>query len=313
MPECAALVQPLIDRLKLVTPGDEVCRLFHGRGGTLAGFEQLTVDWYPPVLLVTAFKSQTPGLIEDLQQELSGLWEDIWKFDGEMNLVFQQRGREGARTEVLSGAVPETHYVQEHGCKYVVHLLRGQNHGLFLDMRNGRKWVQSNAKERKVLNLFSYTCAFSVAAMTGGADETVNIDMSKGALATGRQNHQLNGIDAGVRLLGHDIFKSWGKLRKLGPYDLVIADPPSHQKGSFVATKDYARLLRKLPELITAGGDVLLCLNAPELSRKFLMDQVAAECPGLQFIQQLDNPEIFEDIDPDRALKVLLYRRESRL
>ena len=164
-------------------------------------------------------------------------------------------------------------------------------------------------KARKVLNLFSYTCAFSVAAMKGGADEVVNIDMSKGALSIGRQNHQLNGIEGGVRLLGHDIFKSWGKLRKLGPYDLIIADPPSHQKGSFVATKDYARLLRKMPELVAEGGDVLLCLNAPELPRAFLMEQVAEECPELNFVGQLDNPEAFKDLDPDRALKVFHYKK----
>ncbi len=309
MPDCSALVQPLIERLKLVSPQDEVCRLFHGRGGTLEGFEQLTIDWYPPVLLITAFKPQVSEMVETLQQELAVLWKKVWKLDGEVNLVFQQRGRENAKTEVLAGAVPEVHHVQEHGCKYVVHLLRGQNHGLFLDMCNGRKWVQTNTKNKKVLNLFSYACAFSVAAMKGGADEVVNIDMSKGALAIGRKNHQLNKIDSGVRLLGHDIFKSWGKLRKLGPYDLIIADPPSHQKGSFIATKDYVRLLRRLPELMAEGGDVLLCLNAPELPRSFLLDQVAAECPDLEFVQQLENPQSFSDIDPDRGLKVFWYRK----
>ena len=309
MTDCTALVQTLTERLKLVSPADEACRLFHGRGGTLKGFEQLTIDWYPPVILITAFKPQVSGLIETLQQALAELWQSAWKLDGDINLVLQQRGREGTKTDILSGSIPEVHIIQENGCKYYIHLMRGQNHGLFLDMRNGRQWVKEHARKRKVLNLFSYTCAFSVAAMNGGADEVVNIDMSKGALSIGRQNHQLNGIEGGVRLLGHDIFKSWGKLRKLGPYDLIIVDPPSHQKGSFVATKDYARLLRRLPNLVGDGGDVLLCLNAPELSRSFLMDQVAEECPDLNYMRQLDNPEPFQDIDPDRALKVLHYRK----
>lgn len=72
----------------------------------------------------------------------------------------------------------------------------------------------ANSAQRKVLNLFAYTCAFSVAALKGGADEVVNMDMSKGALAIGKQNHLLNGLTAGARFLGHDIFKSWGKLKK---------------------------------------------------------------------------------------------------
>ena len=136
------------------------------------------------------------------------------------------------------------------------------------------------------------------------------MDMSKGALSIGRENHQLNDIHSGVRMLGHDIFKSWGRLRKLGPYDLIIADPPSNQRGSFVATKDYARLLRKLPELLGDGGDLLLCLNAPELPRSFLKEQVAAECPDVTFVEQIENPSVFEDRNPDRALKVLLYRKD---
>ena len=234
-------------------------------------------------MLLTAFKPIEESFQEQIVSTLKELWNGNWERDGEMNLVFQQRGAGISRVEVVSGNVPEHH--------------------------NGRQWVQEHAQGLKVLNLFSYTCAFSVAAMKGGATEVVNIDMSKGALAIGRENHQLNDIHSGVRLLGHDIFKSWGKLRKLGPYDLIIADPPSNQRGSFVATKDYARLLRKMPDLLCDGGDILLCLNAPELPQQFLMDQVAQECPELTYVEQVSNPEVFKDIDADRALKVLHYSK----
>ncbi|WP_281646517.1 class I SAM-dependent methyltransferase [Parendozoicomonas sp. Alg238-R29] len=290
-----------------MTLGSDVERLFHGRGGLIAGCEQITIDWYPPVLLFTAFKEIAPDFRLQIETLLKDLWSGCWKQTESINLVFQQRGQGKSSVELVSGGIPAHHVVEEDGRKTVVHLMRGQNHGLFLDMRNGRQWVKEHSKGRKVLNLFSYTCAFSVAAMKGGATEVVNIDMSKGALAIGRENHQLNDIHSGVRLLGHDIFKSWGKLRKLGAYDLVIADPPSHQKGSFVATKDYARLLRKIPELVNDGGDVLLCLNAPQLSRKFLMEQVEEECPELSYVGQVPNPGTFQDLDADRALKVLHY------
>jgi 23S rRNA (cytosine1962-C5)-methyltransferase len=108
--------------------------------------------------------------------------------------------------------------------------------------------------------------------------------------------------------LAHDIFKSWGKLTRLGPYDIVVADPPSYQKGSFVATKDYVKIIRRLPTLVTAGGHALLCLNAPELEESFLMDLVTKEAPTLELVQRLPNPPTFPTKDPSRALKILLYR-----
>jgi 23S rRNA (cytosine1962-C5)-methyltransferase len=144
--------------------------------------------------------------------------------------------------------------------------------------------------------------------LQGGADEVVNMDMSKGALSIGKQNHVLNDLPAGARYLGHDIFKSWGKLTKLGPYDLIVADPPSNQRGSFVATKDYDRLLKRLPDLLAPQGEVLLCLNAPELGCDFLMQQVASTAPKLTYVERIANPQVFADIDEQKSLKVLRYR-----
>jgi 23S rRNA (cytosine1962-C5)-methyltransferase len=206
------------------------------------------------------------------------------------------------------GSVPETHTVSEDGARYRINLLRGQNHGLFLDMAEGRRWVRAHAQGHKVLNLFAYTCAFSVAALQGGAKEVVNLDMAQGALTTGQQNHQLNGITSGAKFLAHDLFSSWGKVTRMGPYGLVIADPPSFQRGSFVANKDYARLVRRLPDLLRPGGHALLCLNAPEIPETFLRERVAAEAPELEPLQRLPNPAAFADVSSDRSLKVLIYR-----
>lgn len=128
-------------------------------------------------------------------------------------------------------------------------------------------------------------------------------------LATGQQNHRLNGLTQGASFLAHDLFNSWGKLTRGCPYDLVIADPPSYQKGSFVATKDYARLLRRLPELLAPGGNALLCLNTPKLGSRFLLDALQAEAPSLQFVERLANPAVFDDVDAERALKVMVVRQ----
>ena len=134
------------------------------------------------------------------------------------------------------------------------------------------------------------------------SDKTDNIT----ALAIGQNNHQLNGLSE-ARFLAHDLFKSWGKVKRMGPYDIVVADPPSYQKGSFVASKDYARLVRRLPELLAPGGQALLCLNAPELPSQFLLDLVASEAPALRFVRRLENPAAFADVDNERALKVMLF------
>ncbi|ACA87165.1 class I SAM-dependent methyltransferase [Shewanella woodyi] len=301
-------MQLFFDELSKATLTDEVNRLFHGRGGVYPGMEHLCLDWFPPVLLLTSFKPLAEDELAAATQGLTQFWA-AQRGDEPMNLVYQYRSGGQTHTDLIAGSVPEQHTVCENGAKFHVHLLRGQNHGLFLDMKNGRQWVREQAQDKKVLNLFAYTCAFSVAALQGGADSVVNIDMSKGALSIGKQNHLLNGFDSGARFFGHDIFKSWGKLTKLGPYEMIIADPPSNQRGSFVATKDYSRLLKRLPELLTPDGEVLLCLNAPELGIEFLMEQVKEYSPSLEFVEQLENPPVFLDVDLNKALKVLRYRR----
>lgn len=280
----------------------EAVRLFHGRGGLFPGCEHLALDAYPPLLLLTSFQLLADADLAAIGASLAARWPAVpW--------VYQCRGA-AAETRLMAGAVPEPHVVTEAGTRYLVHLLRGQNHGLFLDMAEGRRWVRQQVQPgARVLNLFAYTCAFSVVALQAGAAEVVNVDMASGALAIGRTNHELNGVKAGAKFLAHDIFNSWGKLTRGGPYDLVICDPPSFQKGSFVATKDYARLARRLPALLAPGGQALLCLNAPELDEAFLRDAVAQEAPELLFVERVANPAAFGDVSPDRALKVLAYRQ----
>ncbi|ABX49944.1 conserved hypothetical protein [Shewanella baltica OS195] len=304
-------MQSFIQALATIELGDDAVRLFHGRGGHFAGCEHLCLDWFAPVLLLTSFTPLADDDLATCQQAIAARWQAI-RPDSQLNLVYQYRSAGETFTQVLQGEVPEPHIVSENGARFQVHLMRGQNHGLFLDMANGREWVRANARYKKVLNLFAYTCGFSVAALQGGADEVVNMDMSKGALGIGKQNHLLNGFSAGARFLGHDIFKSWGKLKKLGPYDIIVADPPSNQKGSFVATKDYVRLIRRLPELLAENGEVLLCLNAPELDTTFLRQQVADAAPALEYIERLANPPAFIDVSEEKSLKVLRYRLSTQ-
>ena len=294
---------------RLDVPGDAQ-RVFHGRGGLYPGCEQWSLDAFPPVWVLTSFQPVGDEVLATLHAALSARWRQLAS-EAPLNWVFQCRHEGRTETRLMAGSVPDPHVVSEDGTRYRVHAQKGQNHGLFLDMAEGRRWVRGQAAARpggRVLNLFAYTCAFSVVALQAGAGQVVNVDMSRGALAIGQQNHSLNGVAAGASFLAHDLFSSWGKVIRAGPYGLVIVDPPSYQKGSFVATKDYVRLIRRLPDLLSPGGHALLCLNAPELGTEFLQDQMQALAPALHFEQRLPNPPAFADVSAERALKVLVYR-----
>jgi len=302
-------MQALLDAIAAMAKPEDARRVFHGRGGLFPGCEHLALDAYPPVFLLTAFAPISDDELAQVHDALVARWA-VLAPDEPLNWVFQRRqSRRIQRTEtrLMAGAVPDPHLVSEDSARYAVHLLQGQNHGLFLDMAEGRRWVRSQAAGQKVLNLFAYSCAFSVAALQGGAKQVMNLDMSAGAIALGQHNHALNGL-SGAGFLAHDIFKTWGKITRGGPYHLVIVDPPSFQKGSFVATKDYERLMRRLPDLLRPGGRVMLCLNAPELDAAFLHERMRQAAPELVFEQRLENPATFADVLPERSLKVLIYR-----
>lgn len=280
-------------------PPAEARRLFHGRGKHWPGLEQITVDWLQGILLVTLFREPPDYALTALQDMLSSL---------PYRLLLQQRYLPDCPTQWLAGEPVEQWQIHENGLTYLLDLGSRQNCGLFLDMRHGRQWVKQNVAGKSVLNLFAYTCGFSVAAIAGGARQVVNLDMSSAALGRGRENHRLNQHAlSSVSFLGHDLFKSWGKLARLGPYELIIIDPPSFQHGSFVLSRDYRKIFRRLPWLLTPQAQVLACCNDPQIGVEFLLAEVAETAPDLRFVQRLSNPPEFAESDPDAGLKVLLF------
>lgn len=285
-----------------VPVGADACRLLHGRGHCWAGYEHVSLDWYSPLLLITLFAEETE---ERLQHWAALLQAAIPAAEA---VVVQYRCRPGAPFRVLAGEMTESMVIEEHGLKYWLQLGQQQNTGLFLDMANGRRYVQDHADGKRVLNLFAYTCGFSVAAVAGGATSVFNVDMSHRALSCGRDNHRLNGHELGrVEFAGLDIFRSFGRIRRRGPYDLVICDPPTFQRGSVDIRKDYPRLLKRLPEWLVPGGEALLCLNAPDLEASYLIELVAEHCPDCVFIERIANPEVFVEANPEAGLKVLRF------
>ena len=308
-------MQALIKAIAAMEPGTDAQRVFHGRGGLHPGYEHLALDFYPPVFVLTSFVPLEDDTLAAVQTALALRWQQLMPGQP-INWVYQCRVDGPAETRLMAGEVPDPHDVSEHGARFRVHVQKGQNHGLFLDMAAGRQWVTEHVTRQpglRVLNLFAYTCAFSVVALKAGARHVLNVDMSHGAIRIGQQNHQLNGISIGASFLPHDIFSTWGKITRAGPYDLIIVDPPSYQKGSFVATKDYARLMRRLPDLLMHGGHALLCLNAPELGVAFLQNQMQELAPSMRLVQRIANPKAFADVNENRSLKVLLYQESMEI
>lgn len=276
-------------------------RLFHGRGHFYPELDFVNVDWFAPVVLIVLYRECEESLLVNWVEELSEL------VAGCKSVQVQRRYLKNAPTEIAWGEAIETTQVIENGEHYHVHLGRSQNVGIFLDMANGRAWLKQEAQNKRVLNLFSYTCAFSVAAVAGGAEKVVNVDMAKGALSKGRENHQLNKHDKDkVIYQGVDIFKSYSRLTKFGPYDILVCDPPSFQKGSVKIERDYKKIIQRIPKLLKPGGQALLCLNAPDLDEAFLKDQVEEHCPDCKFVERIKNPEVFKEAQ-NKGLKVLRF------
>ncbi len=286
------------------TTTEEFKRLFHGRGGLYEGWRHLTVDSIDSILSVALYFQ------EPLEDELLEMLKEFTKASKYTTLVVQRRYLKGAPSEVLIGEVPEELFVIENGIKIKLNLLSNKNSGYFPDMKKGREFVRANAKDKKVLNLFSYTCAFSLAAKLGGAYEVVNVDMSKGALKTAMQNHSLNELDPrGTSFLPYNILKSFPKLKRKGPYEMIIIDPPSFQRGSFEATKDYEKIIQKLEELADEECLLLACLNSPELTSEFIIEMVQKFAPSFTFVERLENVSEFASADEDKSLKNLIFKR----
>jgi 23S rRNA (cytosine1962-C5)-methyltransferase len=281
----------------------QVQRVFHGRGHAYSGLEHVTIDWLPPVILITLFAPEPQTEVVELANKLRLIFPSC------KSIQVQHRYELSAPFELIYGKALQQLQVQEGDLKFNIHLGKSKNTGLFLDMRNGRQWVKEQSKGKRVLNLFAYTCGFSVAALAGKAKSIVNIDMSSPALSVGRENHRLNNHNLEqVRFEKLNIFKSFSRLKKRGPFDLLICDPPTFQKGSVNIVQDYPKILRHLNEFMAPGSLLMLCLNAPELSRDFLMDNMVTLAPQYKLVEEIQPPTVFVDAE-NKGLKVLCFQQ----
>ena len=278
-------------------------RVFHGRGQRFPGLEHVCIDWYPPVVLISLYEELHDSM--NLVGQVSG--SDVHKQVSA--IVVQRRYEKGAPAEHVYGHSAESIVVSENGLQFEVHPGRRQNAGLFMDMRLVRQWLMQNSQECNVLNLFAYTCSLSVAALAGGAKSVTNVDVSKTSIAWGKRNHELNQQSLErVRSIPYNLFTSWGRIKQFGRYDLVIIDPPTRQRGSFEADKNYGAVVKRLHSLCHPNANVIACLNSPFLDTQWLLDLFAEHCPGAEFEETLPVAPEFEDQQPERGLKICRFR-----
>lgn len=177
---------------------------------------------------------------------------------------------------------PRAGEVCENGLWYRVFFDQGLATGLYLDQRDNRARVRKWASDRRVLNTFSYTNAFAVAAAAGGARRTVGIDAAAPALEIARLNLDRNGFADRERhdLIRGDVVQWLPKLARRGDrFDLVVLDPPSHAKVKsrrWVAANDYPSLVEMAAAVLDPGGYLLACINDSRVDAAQLQQMVEA-------------------------------------
>jgi 23S rRNA (cytosine1962-C5)-methyltransferase len=274
---------------------DTTCyRLVHGEGDGLSGF---TVDVYgewlvasvyeegpqPRALTAKGDESQPAGELEALTSGNMEAFLDALAALPFRGVYVKNRPRQAnqlaAEERTLrcpSGAVrgesaPEAFVVHESAMPFEVRLGDGLSTGLFLDQRDNRKRLRAAAPDKRVLNLFAYTCAFGVAAALGGARSTTNLDVAKPVLERGKRNYALAGLAlAGHTFLARDALEALPRMARRGEsFDLVVLDPPSYAstKGRrFSVERDYAELVALAASVLAPGGELLACTNHQRLA-----------------------------------------------
>jgi 23S rRNA (cytosine1962-C5)-methyltransferase len=279
-------------------------RLFHGRGHCFPGYEDLLIDYFPPVVMVTLYQKRPQAWLEELTEMLLTTIPEQLRA-----ILLQERFLPNGPSRLLHGTLPEETEALEAGLSFRLRLGEAQNIGFFPDMAAGRKLVRERAADKRVLNLFAYSCSFSVAALAGGATQVVNLDMNRGALELGKYNHRLNNIDPRkASFLPLEFFRSLSKLKKIGPFDLVICDPPASQGKSFTAEQHWPKLVHTLPKLVSSGGEILACLNAPHLGPDYLDALFAEIIPAAESLGMFTPGEDFPETNLACGVTLHLYR-----
>lgn len=217
------------------------------------------------------------------------------------------RTRTRTRQYEKAGESKEFFTVYEYGVKFKINLLDYLDTGLFLDHRETRRYVGSISKGKRVLNLFAYTCSFSVHVAVAGSSFTKSVDMSNTYTDWGRDNFELNGLSReNNEIVRADCLKFLhDEIRSGNKYDIIIIDPPTISRSKkmdqlFDIQVDYITLIQKALKLLAEGGVIYFSTN----SRKFVFDETLfAKCNILD-VSSKTIPIDFHDPKIHRCWKI---------
>ena len=248
-------------------------RLFNQEGD---GFGGLTVDLYGDYAVFSWYNSYVYQIRKVISEafrqvfpEVLGVYEKI---------RFKALDYESAH--VYGQEAPDFFTVLENGVLYQVFMNDGLMTGIFLDQHEVRgSLVDGLAMGKSLLNMFSYTAAFSVAAAMGGASQTTSVDLAKRSRELSQAHFQANGISTDEhRFIVMDVFEYFKYAKRKGlTYDVIVLDPPSfarNKKQTFSVAKDYHKLISQSLEILNPEGIIIASTNAANVSRQKFTEQI---------------------------------------
>ena len=248
-------------------------RLFNQEGD---GFGGLTVDLYGDYAAFSWYNSYVYQIRKVISEAFRQVFPEV--LGAYEKIRFKVLDYESAH--VYGQEAPDFFTVLENGVLYQVFMNDGLMTGIFLDQHEVRgSLVDGLAMGKSLLNMFSYTAAFSVAAAMGGASQTTSVDLAKRSRELSQAHFQANGISTDDhRFIVMDVFEYFKYAKRKGlTYDVIVLDPPSfarNKKQTFSVAKDYHKLIFQSLEILNPGGIIIASTNAANVSRQKFTEQI---------------------------------------
>ncbi|VJD70684.1 putative SAM-dependent methyltransferase [Streptococcus pneumoniae] len=248
-------------------------RFFNQEGD---GFGGLTVDLYGDYAVFSWYNSY----VYQIRQTISEAFRQVFPEVLGAYEKIRFKGLDYESAHVYGQEAPDFFTVLENGVLYQVFMNDGLMTGIFLDQHEVRgSLVDGLAMGKSLLNMFSYTAAFSVAAAMGGASQTTSVDLAKRSRELSQAHFQANGLSTDEhRFIVMDVFEyfKYAKRKDL-TYDVIVLDPPSfarNKKQTFSVAKDYHKLISQSLEILNPGGIIIASTNAANVSRQKFTEQI---------------------------------------
>ena len=257
-------------------------RLFNQEGD---GFGGLTVDLYGDYAVFSWYNSYVYQIRKVISEAFRQVFSEVLGAYEKIRF----KGLDYESAHVYGQEAPDFFTVLENGVLYQVFMNDGLMTGIFLDQHEVRgSLVDGLAMGKSLLNMFSYTAAFSVAAAMGGASQTTSVDLAKRSRELSQAHFQANGISTDDhRFIVMDVFEYFKYAKRKGlTYDVIVLDPPSfarNKKQTFSVAKDYHKLISQSLEILNPGGIIIASTNAANVSRQKFTEQIDKSFAGRSY------------------------------